>query len=223
LNSGYVDLRCGTADTPNLPARLTERSVFLRRRVEPTGYSRGADSLLDVGNISAVVTAVATIITLIFLSIQVRANTKLTRTSTLGAMLQSARDRTAMNLSDNGEVSEIIARGANSLELLDEAEKFRFAFFMVDMSLHMQNIMELHRAGLMPKVDHDAWLEWTSAVLRTPGGAAIWPQVSAVITSTIRDLLQEHIDRNPNSPTIIDIMPIFRRSTESLKAPRARA
>ena len=167
---------------------------------------------MDIGNASDVLTAVATIGTLIFLAVQVRDNTRMTRTSTLGAMLQNARERTAFHLCDSAEVSDIVARGVNSLEALDEQERFRFTFFLVDMALHMQNIMELHASGLMSKTDHDAWLEWTSAVYRTPGAQALWPQISAVLTSTIRDLLQAHIDRNPNTPTIIDIMPVFRRS-----------
>ncbi|MBC7767725.1 MAG: hypothetical protein H7124_02975 [Phycisphaerales bacterium] len=167
---------------------------------------------MDIGNASDVLTAVATIGTLIFLAVQVRDNTRMTRTSTLGAMLQNARERTAFHLCDSAEVSDIVARGVNSLEALDEKQRFRFTFFLVDMALHMQNIMELHASGLMSKTDHDAWLEWTSAVYRTPGAQALWPQISAVLTSTIRDLLQAHIYQNPNAPTIVDIMPVFRRS-----------
>lgn len=167
---------------------------------------------MDIGNASDVLTAVATIGTLIFLALQVRDNTRITRTSTLGAMLQNARERTAFHLCDSAEISDIVARGANSFDALDEKEKFRFTFFLVDMALHMQNIMELHASGLMSKTDHDAWLEWTSAVYRTPGGKAIWPQISLILTSTIRDLPKAHIDANPNAPTIIDIMPVFRRT-----------
>ena len=166
---------------------------------------------MDIGNIADVVTAVATIGSLVFLGLQVRDNTRITRTSTLGSMLQNARERTAGHLCDNAETSDIVARGVNSFDALDEKEKLRFTFFLVDMALHMQNIMELHAAKLMSKTDHDAWLEWTSAMYRTPGGKAIWPQISPVITSTIRDLLQTHIDQNKASPTIIDIMPVFLR------------
>lgn len=170
---------------------------------------------MDIGDIANMVTALATMGTLIFVALEVRANTKITRTSTLGAMLQNARERTASQLCDNAETSDILARGANSFDNLSDEEKVRFAFFLVDMALHMQNIMELHAAGLMSKTDHDAWLEWTSAVYRTPGGKEVWPQVSAIITSTIRDLLQDHIDKNPTAPTIIEIMPIFLRSNQN--------
>ena len=165
-----------------------------------------------IGNVAAATSAVATIGTLIFLALQVRDNTRITRTSTLGSMLQNARERTASQLCDNGETSDIVARGVNSFDALNEKEKLRFTFFVIDMALHMQNIMELHAAKLMSKTDRDAWLEWTSAVFRTPGGKVIWPQVSAVITSTIRELLQAHIDQNQTSPTIIEIMPVFLRS-----------
>ncbi len=103
----------------------------------------------DIGNISDVITAVATIGPLIFLAIQIRDNTKMMRTSTLGSMLQNARERTAAHLCDDGQVFDIVARGVNSLDNLDARERVRFAFFMVDMALHMQHIMELQAAKLV--------------------------------------------------------------------------
>jgi hypothetical protein len=167
---------------------------------------------MDIGGIANVITALGTIGMLIFLAIQIRDNTRVMQASALGSMLQNARERTVGLLCDNAEVSDIVARGTDSLENLSEQERFRFLFFMTDMALHMQHVVELLDAKLISQTDHDGWLQWTSAVFRTHGATALWPQLVPVLRAPVRKLLQEHRDANPDAPTIFEIMPVFRQS-----------
>jgi hypothetical protein len=168
----------------------------------------------QLGNIGEILGAIATVGMLVYLSFQIREGTTVNKTSTLAEMLEGARDRTAGILCLNAEVSDIVARGVNSLESLDEKEKVRFCFFVMEQVLHMQNVMERHNAKLLPKVDYVAWLDWTGVILRTPGGRAIWPQVRSVITPTIGGVLDEHLEQNQDSPTLLDLMPVFVRSAD---------
>jgi len=169
---------------------------------------------MEVGYLSGIAEilgALATIAGLLFLSIQVRDNTKVTKTSTLASMLEDARDRTAGQLCSDPEVSDIVARGFSCIDMLDQKERLRFAFFVMETVLHMQNVMQLHEAKLLSKIDYLAWLEWTGAILRTPGALAIWPQVSAVITPNIAGVLKAHLAETPDAPTLLDLMPVFDR------------
>jgi hypothetical protein len=123
----------------------------------------------QLGNAGEIVGAIATVGMLVYLSFQIREGTTVNKTSTLVEMLEGASDRTAGILCLNAEVSDIVVRGVNSLESLDEKEKVRFCFFVMEQALHMQNVMERRHAKLLPKVDYVAWLDWTWAILRTPG------------------------------------------------------
>jgi len=166
----------------------------------------------QLGSLGEILGAIATVGMLIYLSLQIREGTNVNKTSTLASMLEGARDRTAGILCLNAEVSDLFARGLNSLDSLNEKEKLRFCFFVMEQVLHMQNVMERHRAGLLPKIDYDAWLDWTGVILRTPGGKAIWPQVKAVITPTISNVLEAHLRENQDTPNLLDLMPVFVRS-----------
>lgn len=167
--------------------------------------------LYQLSAIAEILGAVATIAGLLFLSIQVRDNTKVTRTSTLASMLEDARDRTAGQLCSNPEVSDIVARGCSSIDMLDDKEQLRFTFFIMETILHMQNVMQLNEAKLLDKNDYLAWLGWTGAILRTPGARVIWPQVSAVITPNISSVLKTHLKETQDFPMLLDIMPVFDR------------
>jgi hypothetical protein len=75
----------------------------------------------------------------------------------------------------------------------------------------MENVMQLHDAKLLPDVNYTAWLEWTGALLRTPGAQAIWPQIVSVTTPTINEEINAYLRENPESPSVIELMPVFDR------------
>ena len=64
-------------------------------------------------------------------------------------MLDGSRDRIVARLYDDPATSALMRRAFNSFQNLDEDERLRFAFFMVEQVLHMQNVMQLHDAGLV--------------------------------------------------------------------------
>ena len=169
----------------------------------------------QLSGIAEILGAAATIAGLLFLSIQVRDNTKVTKTSTLASMLEDARDRTAGQLCSDPEVSDIVARGVSSIDMLDQKEQLRFTFFVMETVLHMQNVMQLHEAKLLPKMDYLSWLDWTGCILRTPGAQAVWPQVSAVITPNIASVLKAHLAESTDSPMLLDLMPVFDRREQA--------
>ena len=82
---------------------------------------------------------------------------------------------------------------------------------MCEQYFQMQQVMHLHERRLLPQVDFDAWLTYTASLARTPGGFAIWPQVEAVITPTIAKLINDELDRHPDRPSFIELVPLFRR------------
>ena len=83
---------------------------------------------------------------------------------------------------------------------------------MCEQYFQMQQVMHLHERGLIPQVDYDAWLVYTASPARTPGGAAMWIHIAAVITPTISKLINEHLEQHPDLPSMIQLVPLFRHS-----------
>ncbi|MFT4517915.1 MAG: hypothetical protein ACI9JM_000292 [Halioglobus sp.] len=168
-------------------------------------------TIQDWGSIGELIGAVATVATLAYLAVQIRINTRIAKTSALQSMLAGGRDHFLKSMYSDGELCETMTKGLNSIDLLDQTEKTRFACFMIEQILQMQDIMERHDSNLVTETDYLAWLEWTCLLFRSPGGRTVWPQVSAVTTSTINDVLNAHLTETPDGPSVLDVMPVFDR------------
>jgi hypothetical protein len=169
----------------------------------------------DWGSIGELIGAVATIATLVYLAIQIRGNTVIAKTNALQSMLDGGRDRTAKHVAGNPELADIIGRGLSDIDNLEESEKLRLYFFVVEQTLQAQNVMQFHESGLVSKIDYQAWLDWATAILRTPGGLELWPQISVIITPDIAKVLEEELSRTAGLPSLLEIAPIFDRRSES--------
>ncbi len=166
-------------------------------------------TIQELGSLGELVGAIATVATLVYLATQINHNTKVTRTTALQSMLEGGRDRTIQPLVNNAEVAGIFARGMSSPDSLSPPERVRFTWFVAETVLQMHNVMQLHDEGILAEVDYEAWLVYTAAILRTPGGVYAWPQVAGIVTPNIRDVLAEHLARHPEGPTLLDIMPVM--------------
>jgi len=172
-------------------------------------------NLSDWGVVADIVSAAGIIITLVYLAIQIRGNTVIAKTSALQSMLDGGRDRTAKHVAGNSELADIVGRGLSSLDNLEEKEKLRLYFFVIEQTLQAQNVMQFHESGLVSKIDYQAWLDWATAILRTPGGRELWPQISVVITPDISKVLKEELLKTNDLPSLLEIAPIFDRRNES--------
>ena len=95
------------------------------------------------------------------------------------------------------------------LEQLDEAEKRRFFYMMYEQYLQMQQVWQLRERDLIPQVDYDAWLEYTTSLTQTPGGAEMWPHCKAVITPTIARVVEEGLEKYKDKPSFTSRIPLF--------------
>ena len=168
-------------------------------------------TIQDWGSIGELIGALATIATLVYLAIQIRGNTSVAETAAVQSMLDGGRDRTAKQLSENSELADIVGRGLSSIDNLEDSEKIRLFAFIIEQTLQMQNVMNLHRKKLVSDIDYQAWLDWATSFLRTPGGKVLWPQVSIVISPDISKVLEDELAKTPDSPSLLEIVPVFDR------------
>jgi hypothetical protein len=87
-------------------------------------------SLQDLGNLGELIAAVATVLTLAYLAIQLKQNTNALRSQTFQ---QSSMDMslTANAISSNEELASILVKTKDNLDDLNPVEKLRFHFWML--------------------------------------------------------------------------------------------
>ncbi len=164
------------------------------------------DSAAAIGEI---ISAVAVVISVVYLAIQVRGNTRATQAASVQNMLDGARDRIVNPTITNSEVADVHARGLSSFDELDRIEKTRFTFLLIEHVVQLQNVLSLHKQGLLSEVDYTTWLAYVGAFIRTPGGRKVWPQVIQVVDKEVGLELERHLREEPDLPSLIDMMPIL--------------
>ena len=157
-----------------------------------------------------IVAALAVVGSLIFVGLQLRQSDHTLRANSLQSVLDGYRDRTFLPGITNNEVLDIYARGLNSMELLDENEKRRFWFILLNEFLHMQLVLKLRELKMIEGVDYDAWLAFTASLVKSPGGSTLWPTAKAIITPTVCDVIERYLERHPNQPSFIELNPLFK-------------
>lgn len=162
-----------------------------------------------VGAVAEIVGALGVLITLIYLATQIRDNTRSLQAVSLQSILEGPRDRYFLPMAQSGDMADVYARGLTSLEQLDDVEKRRFFYMMYEQYFQMQQVWQLHERDLIPKIDYDAWLEYTVSLTQSPGGAEMWPHCKAVITPTIADVIEEGLQTYADKPSFVDRIPLF--------------
>ena len=87
-------------------------------------------NIQDLGSIGELIAALATLLTLGYLAIQLKQNTSALKSQTFQ---QSSMDMslTANSVSSDGELAKIIIKAENGLDSLSSDEKLRFHFWML--------------------------------------------------------------------------------------------
>ena len=163
-------------------------------------------TIQDWGSIGELIGAVATIATLIYLAIQVRANTNSHEASSIQYMLDGARERVIGPNIGNPEVANIMARGLSTPDDLSPTEKVRFMWILTEHVLQLQNVLNLRNRHTLSEFDYQTWLVYCGAFIRTPGGQEIWPAVADVVSQDVREAIDKHLAENPESPSLIELM-----------------
>ena len=132
-----------------------------------------------------IIGAVGVVVSLAYLSIQVRANTRVMRA-------QSAREAVAamrqfnQSMIDDAEVARIFRLGAENLSNLNEDERGRFGHILFNF---FKTAEELHYQYLQGTLDPEVWKSWKGIVSlysTSPGFNEYWTMRSMFFTPAFR-------------------------------------
>jgi len=135
--------------------------------------------MLDaLGNIGDFIGGIAVIITLIYLAVQVRQNTRATRLASMQSTMLAAQNVGILPAKDR-ELARVVRVGLTTPDKLNEDEFQQLRYFLISMLRVHEDMFVQHGAGV---VDDETWVA-RSASLRTifslPGGQRVWEASSA--------------------------------------------
>src|SRR5262249_58975748 len=155
-------------------------------------------SLNDLANIGQVVGAIAVVVSLIYVALQIRQNTNAVRSATAQTVHEHFAKWYHLVAADD-ELSQIVANGLRDYESLSEKQRVRFiAAFMAFLS-YSQNAFLKWREGLLAS---PLWLGWELVIMNlvcAPGGKAFWKDRAYMFGDEFRCYIDDDlIKREPH-------------------------
>jgi hypothetical protein len=130
-------------------------------------------TLEDVGIIGELVAALATVVTLGYLAIQIRANSRLMRAEARRAA-KTHSSQANLTIANDAQLAGVLRRGLSSYEALEPDEQFQFMFFLSDYISQADSAFAERRLGFDGGEDFDMTWGGVRFLLCTPGGRTIW-------------------------------------------------
>ncbi len=132
-------------------------------------------SIQDLGSLGEFVAAIATIATLIYLALQIRQNTQATKDQSTRSLVLANSEATG-DIARDGELADILMRGAYDRGALNAAEKFRFNCFFFSYYNQIDYAYERYLHG---KMEAEPWKKIAKEIpvyIGSPGIRAWWSE-----------------------------------------------
>jgi hypothetical protein len=130
-------------------------------------------SLVEATSFAEIAAALATISTLVYLAIQIRANTTVQKAEARRAIQDTTNDYSSI-IGQSKETAKVFTDGLMSFDTLDEYERMQF-FFLMAMIVGLCD--QTYADFRLKIIEEDLWVTGRASVsrmLKTPGGRAFW-------------------------------------------------
>jgi hypothetical protein len=149
-------------------------------------------SLQDFANLGEAISGIAVLITLIFLTLQLR-RTRLDLSRQNGRELLRQLSEIALKLSENPRLLEIHVKAQSEFDALSEADRLAWVNFLVAWLNCWDSGIHDRRRGHLAGIDVRAYAEGFALILRSPGGRRVWPIAKPFLDPESVQILEEKI------------------------------
>lgn len=146
-------------------------------------------NLQDLGNIGEFLGAIGVIVSLIYLSLQIRHNTRAVNASSNHSMDQSFASFLTL-LIENPRAAEIFSKGVGALDALDDGERNTFYSLLSMLFKNFENAFLHYQQGLIDKSQFSAWATAVGWYAGFPGANAWWQNRRGVFTPEFREFVE---------------------------------
>ncbi len=146
-------------------------------------------SIQDIGSLGEIVAAIATILTLAYLAIQIRENTKAVRSESRGRISGNFQGFSAI-LGGNKDAASVFSRGLTDFGSLSAEEQMQFVFLF---SMVINVAYDMHRDYRLGVVDEDslnANAKMSLELLETDGGQHYWKLYATSFDEKFREYIK---------------------------------
>jgi hypothetical protein len=156
-------------------------------------------SLGDLANLGQIIGAIAVVVSLIYVALQIRQNTNAVRAATS----QSVHEHFANwynSLACDASLSKIVIDGLRNYASLSETDKVRFvATFMAFLSYSQNAFIKWKQGLLAPPL----WLAWEQIIMNftgAPGGQAFWKERAYLFGEEFRRHVEDDLMKRTLHP-----------------------
>ncbi len=159
-------------------------------------------NLESLANLGEIIGAIAVVVSLIYLAVQVRQNTQAQRTENFSRAL----DRVAAMqsaLSQNSESAAIFSKGVTDLSTLTPRERTQFTWVMYELFGAFEFMFLSSKSNSIPA---EVWRRWSAAVgfwLSFSGVQAWWNARPIPFTDSFTSFVESLLDNNPTDPEAV--------------------
>lgn len=155
--------------------------------------------LESLANLGEVVGAAAVVVSLIYLAIQVRQNTRAQQTENFSRALDRVAAMQA-SLSQDSETAVIFSKGVLDPSQLTPKERMQFTWAMYELFGAFEFMFFASNANAIPD---EVWRRWASAVawwMSFPGVRSWWNVRPIPLTSSFTSYVESIVINNPTDP-----------------------
>jgi hypothetical protein len=131
-------------------------------------------NIQEIGVIGDLIGALATVVTLAYLAVQIRRNTNATRAATYDAISAGWRQHQRESFIAHPDNVDLWARALSDFDALSAAQQ-RLFFYLGATEFHfVENLIEQRDRGHLAADEIETWLGYFASVVRTSGGTVCW-------------------------------------------------
>ncbi len=158
-----------------------------------------------LGNYGEFIGAIAVVVTLAYLTVQVRQSTLTSRASSRQTLIDGWANAQA-SLQSDPALLRIYAKGIMRWSTMSNTEKTQFDVGMAQYLSNVQNGILLRNAGMLDQATLDTIAGFMLSVIRCEGGAQWWRETGFAMPAT-RDYLDRKRALDGNGPTAAELAP----------------
>jgi hypothetical protein len=162
-------------------------------------------SLQDLGSLGEFIAAIATLVTLVYLAIQIRQNTKSVRASSFhDAISDFAHGIEELN--KDPELTRIFYAGLANFEDLSQLERQRFATYFTAVLRRYESILYQTRRGTLEPEALSDMRRHLGYALSQPGSRAWWNQASYLFNEELKEHVESELleTKSPSGRSTVD-------------------
>ena len=155
-----------------------------------------------IGAVGEVLGAFGVIVTLGYLAVQIRHNTRSVRAASRLEIASGWRAHNKQML--DPAVSRVYQQGLHTFPDMPYDERSIFATLMGDHSVFFQGAFALYEEGQLDRQTYEDYMTWFACQLATPGGNAYWKEMSPFLVKGAAAAVNERLGRG-DVPDILQL------------------